>query len=385
MLEEYYHKLMAMCNDVIDRTESTVSRIQADNHGDGESNYSEQTSRELIAAAKIVVDKDGETLTYDKAKKLFKRIELMKRLREDVIKHPQFAEKVAALPRPTGMESLPLWFKAEHERPFLEAIAKWGILRGDLILRDPDLPFRELHLDYIKSLGVEEEEGVHPDELVVGKFEDRFWMRETPILRRLEYYCDAIAKKSGKRGQRRGRRRTAQWNPADSESEMEEDEAPQPATKLKLKLTVPKVILDTEYKRLEKQERRRLRKERKEAESRLPESTAAANSNGEDTDTMLQDAENRLARRSRRSSQATNGNMMESDLSEDHVAPSKSQDLSTEASLVSTPGVEEMPLTEMNVQKPCTSIASLINEAPGVLKREWTEGDAGEHKRPKID
>ena len=282
-----------MSNEVIDRTDATMNRIQSDMFLEGDGTYSEQTSKELISAAKIIVDKDGETLTYDKAKKMARRIELMKRLREDVLCLENLKEKMESTPRPTGL-SVPPWYNPSgHDFYFLEAVAKWGVLRGDLILKDKELPFYEAHMNYLASENLLEEEGVKPEDLSPGKFEDRFWMREAPILKRIEYYCDMLAKKSAKRGAKRGKRRTLQWTPVDTESEMEEDTILQP-TKLKLKLTVPKDLQDTEYKRLEKQERRKRKKEKRE-KSRLEE--MGVNEVNYDTDAMLKDAESRLNRK----------------------------------------------------------------------------------------
>ena len=71
LLEDYYEKLMLMSSEVVERTETTMNQFNSDGM-DGEGGYSELASKELISAAKIIVDKDGETLTYDKAKKMIR-------------------------------------------------------------------------------------------------------------------------------------------------------------------------------------------------------------------------------------------------------------------------------------------------------------------------
>lgn len=368
MLEEYYQKLIIMCNEVITRTESTMSRVQNDSVMEGEVAYSEQAAKELISAAKIIVDRDGETLTYEKAKKLFKRLDLMKRLRDVLLKYPDFEAKVNSVSHPPSGGIAPSWYKPDiHDIYFLRAVSKWGILRGDLILKDRDLPFHSLHMDQMKALGQDTDPAFNPDEWAPGKYEDKLWMKEYSVLRRIEYYVDLLAKRVGKRGPKRGRKRAVQWTPADSSSEDESGSvksgtkaangsgtAPSASsTRLKLKITVPKSMLEEDARKEEKKKRRLERMAVAEASSGMPlesqdnssvreEDDELEGSDSQDTDSMLEEAERRLASRHRKSFDSSKAESLlgsEGEISEVE-RPSRSliEDLSTDASLASGDG-----------------------------------------------
>lgn len=369
-MEDYYDKLMLMCSEVIERTDATMNQLNSDGL-DGDNGYSELASKELISAAKIIVDKDGETLTYDKAKKIMKRIEVMRRLREDILKLPDLSEKLDNLSRPVASGSLPQWFLPEHDYPLLHAVARWGLLRGDLIIQDKSYPFYELHMKHIKSTGLDKEDGVLPEDLVAGKMEDRFWIRDHVLLKRVEYFCDQLGKKVTKRGPRRTKKRAIQWTPIDTDSDIDDEPnlpvSTIPGPKLKLKLNISKQALESESKLIAKQEKRKKRKE-KETSKKYEDTNPVS----DDTDAMLEDVENRMSRRSRiYNPPSTRSNSVEPDEASSSTIPTPS--------LISTPSFK--PTTEalsqivqeedeIIIQPPSnnsrpqsfTSIASIVNE-----------------------
>ena len=357
LLEDYYEKLMLMCSEVIERTETTIHQFNSDGL-DGENGYSELASKELISAAKIIVDRDGETLTYDKAKKIMKRIEVMRRLREDVLKLPDLSEKLDSLLRPSISGSLPQWYLPEHDYPLLHAVAKWGLLRGDLIIQDKSFPFYDIHMEHLKSTGLDKESGVLPHDLVAGKMEDRFWIRDHALLKRIEYFCDQLGKKITKRGPRRTKKRAVQWTPIDTESD--EEFISQPTTsasglKLKLKLNLSKEALDSESKILAKQERRKKRKEEKESTKKYEDLDPIS----DDTDVMLEDVENRLSRtRSRTQSICSNSNEADEGSSSNIPTPSLIPSPLTEAATAD----DEIKIPPPSSSRSFTSIASIVNE-----------------------
>ena len=350
---------MLMCSEVIDRTETTMHNLNSDGL-DGEGGYSELASKELISAAKIIVDKDGETLTYDKAKKIMKRSEVMRRLREDVLRIPDLAEKLDNIPRPTASGSLPPWFRPEHDYPLLHAVATWGLLRGDLILQDESFPFHDLHLNHIKATGLEKESGVSPPDLIAGKMEDRFWIRDHALFKRIEYFCDHLGKKNVKRGPKRARKKAIQWTPLDTESDEEPISAPNTSfngPKLKLKLNISKQSLESESK-IEKQERRRKRIE-KNSEIRKSEETHTLAS--DDTDAMLEDVENRLSRRAPRGSETQSASRSDSSNSNDPDVSSTSNIPSLSVNENTLDDEIKIPPRPLTRPQSCTSISSLVN------------------------
>jgi hypothetical protein len=374
-LEDYYDKLMLMASEVIDRTEATMNQLNSDGL-DGENAFSELASKELISAAKIIVDKDGETLTFDKAKKIMKRIEVMRRLREDILKLSDLSKKLDSVSRPVSSLSLPPWYLPEHDFPLLQAVAKWGLLRGDLIIQDKSYPFYELHMDYIKSVGLDKEEGVLPEDLVPGKMEDRFWIRDHQLLKRIEYFCDQFGKKVTKRGPRKTKKRAIQWTPVDTDSDVEDAHNPAatvPGPKLKIKLSISKEALESESKLIAKQERRKKRKEKESSDKKHEDS----NPGSDDTDAILEDIENRISRRSRiYKSTSTRSNSADPDEGSSSTIPTPSL-MSTFIKPLETPqgeiGQEEEAQSEKDeiVIKPpstmprplsFTSIASIVNE-----------------------
>lgn len=369
LLEDYYEKLMLMSSEVVERTEATMNQFNSDGI-DGEGGYSELASKELISAAKIIVDKDGETLTYDKAKKILKRIEIMRRLREDILKLHNLSERLEGISRPISSGSLPPWYLPEHDYPLLHAVAKWGLLRGDLIIQDKSYPFYDLHMNHIISLGIDKEQGVLPEELIAGKMEDRFWIRDHVLLKRIEYFCDQLVKKVARRGPRRTKKRAIQWTPIDTESDDDfATPAPAPGPKLKLKLNFSKQALESESKLIAKQEKKKKRKEKDYISKKYEDSTPVS----DDTDAMIEDVENRISRRSRTyDATSTRSNSIEPDEVSSSTIPTPSliptQALKpTELSVAAQEEEEEVIIQPPSISRPpsFTSIASLVNEDGG--------------------
>ncbi|KAI8589488.1 SNF2 family N-terminal domain-containing protein [Geranomyces variabilis] len=181
-LEDHYLKLMASCEEVIRVTEEAEAGL-------------------IDPPPQDDKEKDPDAITYDRAKKLIKRLEQMRVLREDVLPQPQLDDKLAALRR-HGRSGLPSWWTSEYDRHFLNGIAKWGLNRSDLIMEDPSSVFFKLHKEFLKSLEVRQAEGLARDELVDGRWEDKFWMREPVALRRFEVLCEAALKELPKRAAR---------------------------------------------------------------------------------------------------------------------------------------------------------------------------------------
>ncbi len=78
------------------------------------------------------VDDDGDSLTYEKAKRMLRRLDQMKKIRNEVIYHPELEVRIATLKRYKN-SVLPSWWSTMYDRFFLHGVARWGVQRGDLI------------------------------------------------------------------------------------------------------------------------------------------------------------------------------------------------------------------------------------------------------------
>ncbi|KAI8914962.1 SNF2 family N-terminal domain-containing protein [Powellomyces hirtus] len=288
-LEDHYVKLMASCEEVIRTTEAAQEAS-----GGKEASVLEDDKN----------DKDADAITYDRAKKLLKRLEQMRVLREEVLPQPQLDEKLAALRR-HGRSGLPSWWTSEYDKHFLHGIAKWGLNRSDLIMEDPTSVFFKLHQEFLRSLEVRVAENLSRDELVDGRWEDKFWMREPVALRRFEVLCEAAMKELPRSASRIGQKSKP------SSPEVYDDLVDTPSRyhpgssskSVRLKLKFGQTPDSSSYAESPPIKRRhsegRDERARKKVKSR-PHEEEEGGSSGEDTDAMLQAAQKKTEKRKRR-------------------------------------------------------------------------------------
>ncbi|XP_067904816.1 chromodomain-helicase-DNA-binding protein 6 isoform X2 [Heterodontus francisci] len=91
-----------------------------------------------------------EPITEERASRTLYRIELLRKVREQVLQSPQLNERLK-LCRPSLY--LPVWWECgKHDRDLLIGTAKHGLSRTDYyILNDPQLSFREAHRNYVQN------------------------------------------------------------------------------------------------------------------------------------------------------------------------------------------------------------------------------------------
>ncbi|MCJ8729281.1 hypothetical protein PDJAM_G00104320 [Pangasius djambal] len=91
-----------------------------------------------------------EPITEERAARTLYRIELMRKVREQVLNHPLLEERLK-LCRPSLY--LPVWWECgKHDRDLLTGVAKHGLSRTDFyILNDPHLSFLETYRNYIQK------------------------------------------------------------------------------------------------------------------------------------------------------------------------------------------------------------------------------------------
>ncbi|XP_027135494.1 chromodomain-helicase-DNA-binding protein 6 isoform X3 [Larimichthys crocea] len=91
-----------------------------------------------------------EPLTEERAARTLYRIELLRKIREQVLRHPLISNRLQ-LCRPSLY--LPVWWESgKHDRDLLIGAARHGLSRTDFyILNDPQLSFLEAHRNYVRG------------------------------------------------------------------------------------------------------------------------------------------------------------------------------------------------------------------------------------------
>ncbi|KAG5836431.1 hypothetical protein ANANG_G00254650 [Anguilla anguilla] len=91
-----------------------------------------------------------EPITEERAARTLYRIELLRKVREQVLRHPLLAGRLQ-LCRPSLY--LPVWWECgKHDRDLLIGAARHGLSRTDYyILNDPQLSFLEAHRNYVQK------------------------------------------------------------------------------------------------------------------------------------------------------------------------------------------------------------------------------------------
>ncbi|KAL2766734.1 chromodomain-helicase-DNA-binding protein 7 isoform 1 [Daubentonia madagascariensis] len=106
-----------------------------------------------------------EPITEERASRTLYRIELLRKIREQVLHHPQLGERLK-LCQPSL--DLPEWWECgRHDRDLLVGAAKHGVSRTDYhILNDPELSFLDAHKNFAQSRGAGNISSLNP--LAVG-------------------------------------------------------------------------------------------------------------------------------------------------------------------------------------------------------------------------
>ncbi|XP_036763438.2 chromodomain-helicase-DNA-binding protein 7 isoform X4 [Manis pentadactyla] len=106
-----------------------------------------------------------EPITEERASRTLYRIELLRKIREQVLHHPQLGERLK-LCQPSL--ELPEWWECgRHDRDLLVGAAKHGVSRTDYhILNDPELSFLDAHKNFAQNRGAGNISSLNP--LAVG-------------------------------------------------------------------------------------------------------------------------------------------------------------------------------------------------------------------------
>ena len=101
VLDEYYTKIFDLCKEVVEKGD-----IARKEHGEkddaGETEVGDKNLKFNPYSFKI--ERDGEVMAYDKAKRLLRRIELLRMLREQVLPHPELEERLSTSKKYQGTQ-----------------------------------------------------------------------------------------------------------------------------------------------------------------------------------------------------------------------------------------------------------------------------------------
>lgn len=109
-----------------------------------------------------------QPITEERASRTLYRVELLRQIREQVLRHPQLFERLA-LCQPGS--DLPVWWEpGAHDRDLLIGAAKHGVSRTDYhILRDPELSFMTAQRNYSQNKGAAAQSQAQNQALLLGQ------------------------------------------------------------------------------------------------------------------------------------------------------------------------------------------------------------------------
>ncbi|XP_066558180.1 chromodomain-helicase-DNA-binding protein 6-like isoform X1 [Amia ocellicauda] len=142
-LERYFCSFVAMCR--------TACRLPPRKDEGKEPGWNWQSGPSMYrSTGPVEPSLFMEPITEERAARTLYRIELLRKVREQVLRHPLLGERLH-LCRPSLY--LPVWWECgKHDRDLLLGAARHGLSRTDYyILNDPQLSFLEAHRNYVQK------------------------------------------------------------------------------------------------------------------------------------------------------------------------------------------------------------------------------------------
>lgn len=184
-MEDYFHKVLRSSHEII----------------------AIQETGQAPAKTNLIDQEEIENLTYERAKKVLRRVEYFNNLRDFVIPDPDLKAKLVQV-RKHGRAMLPKWWSFDYDEALIYGLARFGSARSDLIINgtflvtlEPDLPFHKIHEDFLEYCKQREQRKKRPVVPVPApdRFDDKFWMRESVSIKRMEMIVSACLKTTDKK------------------------------------------------------------------------------------------------------------------------------------------------------------------------------------------
>ncbi|KAI8968258.1 SNF2 family N-terminal domain-containing protein [Mycotypha africana] len=187
-LDLHYQQFVTACKEIMKKQQEKEQHQQQPQPQDGMVADNDDRSRESSEEpngggeeARLI-----DTIPYDKARRALRRIKQMRKIREEVVVHPEIDTSLQRAKRTSG---LPSWWEVPvHDKALLQGICKHGIGRHDLMITDADLPFYKIVQDNA-------EQGEIPDidpQSISATLLRINWPKELVIQRRIDSLCDLI-------------------------------------------------------------------------------------------------------------------------------------------------------------------------------------------------
>jgi len=146
-MENYFEELMDICHVVIKREEEKKNK-EKDNEdkdsNDAKSTVNVEEGQTPASEAEEKKPNKYDNFTIEKARRLLRRIDLLKKLREVILPKENLDELLMYAKKPARSGLPNWWICGTHDKALLQSIAEYGILRPDLTISDPKYPFKEL-------------------------------------------------------------------------------------------------------------------------------------------------------------------------------------------------------------------------------------------------
>ena len=84
-----------------------------------------------------------EPIEESKARKILKRVDLLRIIRDEVLNHPNLDERMLACEAACDLPEW--WIPGKHDKDLLQGVARHGLARMDYyVLNDPELSFKDI-------------------------------------------------------------------------------------------------------------------------------------------------------------------------------------------------------------------------------------------------
>ncbi|KAI7865420.1 P-loop containing nucleoside triphosphate hydrolase protein, partial [Spinellus fusiger] len=187
-LNTYYQKFIPACEDIMRRHEHRQNVLDQNVH---DLEPSRESSVEPGCDMGTERDDHGDSadlVPYDKARRALKRIEQMKKIREQVMVCSDIDILLENARKTSG---LPSWWEVpSHDKALLVGICKHGVGRHDLMTDDTELPFYHVKQDMLADNDPQPSDTENSASLM----ESLGWPKDLVIARRIDSLCELILK-----------------------------------------------------------------------------------------------------------------------------------------------------------------------------------------------
>ncbi|KAL7751398.1 hypothetical protein RI367_003258 [Sorochytrium milnesiophthora] len=169
-MNEYYEHIIAVCKHVIDVDNARV------------------TGKEVAPIERWEGD---EEYTVDRARKVLKRNDFLRYLRNRVLAHQDFDALIMTARKTSSVPEW--WVLGTHDRALLRAVSKHGFGRSDAIISDPEYPFAEMAVQFRNTPGsTQEYETDTTKKKVFSIILGLPWPKDSSMQKRVEGMCMLI-------------------------------------------------------------------------------------------------------------------------------------------------------------------------------------------------